>query len=95
MEHVEPKKHNSNKDISIQSLYDHFKILKNVTTQSNVNFDINDISLEGDDILNKDFSFSEIDKLIIKLKRHKSYGIDNIINEFIKYIFLVTTSSFW
>ena len=82
---MNPKKHNYNKDVSIQSLYDHFKVLNDVNTQSNVNFDINGISLEGDDTLNKDFSLAEIDKLINKLKNNKSCGIDNIINEFIKY----------
>ena len=82
---LNPKKHNYNKDISIQSLHDHFKVLNDVNTQSNVNFDINDIPLEGNNTLNKDFSLSEIDKLINKLKNNKSCGIDNIINEFIKY----------
>ena len=61
---LNPKKHNYNKDISIQSLHDHFKVLNDVNTQSNVNFDINDISVEGDDNLNKDFSYSEIENLI-------------------------------
>ena len=82
---LNPRKSNANKDIGIKPLYDHFKLLNDVTNQSNVSFDINRISIEGDDALNKDFSYAEIDKLIKKLKNNKSCGIDNIVNEFIKY----------
>ena len=82
---LNPRKSNANKDIGIKPLYDHFKLLNNVTDQSNVSFDINRISIEGDDALNKDFTYAEIDKLINKLKNNKSCGIDNIVNEFIKY----------
>ena len=32
---------------------DHFKMINDITNQSNVNFDINNISVEGDDALNK------------------------------------------
>ena len=46
---------------------------------------VEDIPDEGDEILNNDFTAIEINKLINKLKNNKSSGIDNIINEFIKY----------
>lgn len=56
---------------------------------ANVNFDINDITMEGndnsDDNLSRDFSYSEIEKIINKLKNDKSCGINNNVNEFIKY----------
>ena len=60
-------------------------MVNDVTNQFKASFDINRISIEGDDALNKDFSYAEIDKLINKLKNNKSCGIDNIVNEFIKY----------
>ena len=81
---LNPKKQNYNKDIGIKPLYDHFKMINDVVTHSNVNFDINNISVEGDEALNQDFTYAEINNLINKLKNNKSCGIDNIVNEFIK-----------
>ena len=69
----------------MKPLYDHFKMINDVETHSNVNFDINNILIEGDEALNKDFTYEEINKLINKLKNNKSCGIDNIVNEFIKF----------
>ena len=60
-------------------------MINDVANQSNINFDTNNISVEGDDALNNDFTYTEINKLINKLKNNKSCGIDNIINEFIKF----------
>ena len=42
-------------------------MINDVANQSNVNFDTNNISVEGDDALNNDFTYTEINKLINKL----------------------------
>ena len=81
---LNPKKKNCNNDIGIESLHDHFKGINDVVNQEHADFNANNISVEGDYDLNKDFSLTEIKKLINKLKNNKSCGIDNIINEFIK-----------
>ena len=44
-----------------------------------------DISNEGDEILNNDFTPIEIHKLINNLKNNKQCGIDNVINEGLKH----------
>ena len=69
MELAKPQKKNINKDIGIKPLYDHFKMINDVT-HSNANFDINNISMEGDEALNKDFTYEEINNLINKLKNN-------------------------
>ena len=55
----------------MQSLHDHFKAINDITNQSNVDFDSNNISADGDEELNKDFTYDEITKLINKLKNNK------------------------
>ena len=65
---LNPKKQNHNKDIGIKPLYDHFKMINDITNQSNVNFDINNMPVESADALN-DFTYSEINKLINKFKK--------------------------
>ena len=82
---LNPKIRNSNNDIGIQSLHDHFKQINDIPNQDNTNFNANNITVEGDEVLNEDFSPTEINNLMNKLKNNKSCGIDNIINEFIKF----------
>ena len=82
---LSPKKRNGNNSINIEALYNHFKTLNEDSTSSDINFDSSQISLEGEGLLNNDFTYTEIDNLINKLKNNKSTGVDNIINEFIKY----------
>ena len=82
---LNPKKQNRNNDIGIQPLHDHFKKINDIINQDNAEFDANNILAEGDEVLNEDFTLTEINKLINKLKNNKSCGIDNIINEFIKF----------
>ena len=82
---LNPKIRKRTTDIEIQPLHDHFKMINDVISQNNADFDSNNISVEGDEELNKDFTYAEIINLINKLKNNKSSGIDNIINEFIKF----------
>ena len=80
---LNPKMRKRTNEIGIKPLYDHFKILNDVINENSEDFDSNDISVEGDEELNKEFTHDEIIKLINKLKNNKSCGIDNAINEFI------------
>ena len=82
---LNPKMRKRTNEIGIKPLYDHFKILNDVINENSEDFDSNDISVEGDEELNKEFTHDEIIKLINKLKNNKSCGIDNVINEFIKF----------
>ena len=82
---LNPKKQNYNKDIGLKPLYDHFKMMNEVVNPPNASFNIDNISVEGDEALNTDFTYTEINNLINKLKNNKSCGIDNIVNEFIKF----------
>ena len=82
---LNPKKHKINNSINIKPLYDHFKALGEQPCNRNENITADDIPEDGDEILNNDFTIIEIHKLINKLKNCKSSGIDNIINEFLKY----------
>ena len=82
---LNPKIRKQTNDIGLKPLYDHFKKINDVINPNNVDFDSNNISVEGDEELNKDFTYDEIIKLINKLKNNKFSGIDNIINEFIKF----------
>ena len=49
------------------------------------NFNANNIMLEDNDDINFDFTLEEINDLVDDLKNNKANGIDNVINEFIKY----------
>ena len=82
---LKPKKKTTNDSIDIKELYDHFKTLNESPDTNRVNFDPNNISIQGEGILNDDFTETEMNKLVKKLKNNKSNGIDNVINEFIKY----------
>ena len=71
--------------IHINKFYEHFKEL-NDQNKSNVNnFNANDIMSDNNNEINFDFTLEELDFLINKLKNNKASGIDNVINEFIKY----------
>ena len=59
---LNPKKKNCNNDIDIESLHDHFKGINDVVNQENADFNANNISVEGDYALNKDFTPTEIKK---------------------------------
>ena len=61
---LNPKKRNKNNAIDITSLYNHFKILNEDPNNVDSSFDINEISLEGDEALNNDFTATEINNLI-------------------------------
>ena len=77
-----PKKDNN---ISLHNFMQHFQKLNQVISeQSNSEFDPNDLAHGTNEELNRDFTDSEIDKLIKKLKTGKSGGVDNIINEYLK-----------
>ena len=82
---LNPKMRKRTNEIGIKPLYDHFKILNDVINENSEDFDSNNISVEGDEELNKEFTHDEIIKLINNLKNNKSCGIDNVINEFIKF----------
>ena len=79
------KKNNPNYSLTENAAYNHFKLISEVPINDNDELDAPDISDEGDEILNNDFTPIEIHKLINKLKNNKSCGIDNVINEFIKH----------
>ena len=82
---INPKKRKINNSIDLNSLCDHFRLLGEQPNAGNINICAVDIPDDGDETLNSDFTFIEINKLINKLKNNKSSGIDNIINEFLKY----------
>ena len=79
------KKNNPNHSLTENAAYNHFKLISEVPINDNDELVAPDISDEGDEILNNDFTPIEIHKLINKLKNNKSCGIDNVINEFIKH----------
>ena len=82
---LNPKKINSNHSLGQNAAYNHFKSISEIPNADNNSHNAPDIPNEGDEILNNDFTPIEIEKLINKLKNNKSCGIDNVINEFIKY----------
>ena len=82
---LNPRKHKINNSINISHLHDHFRSLGEHPNTEDINICVEDIPDEGDEILNNDFTIIEIHKLINKLKNNKSSGMDNIINEFLKY----------
>ena len=79
------KKRNINNSITINSLHNNFKSLNEQINNRHREIGSDEIPEGGDEILNNVFTIIEIKKLIKKLKKNKSCGIDNIINEFLKY----------
>ena len=82
---LNPKKHQKDNSITIKPLYDHFKALGDQPPSNQGNITVDSIPDEGDEILNNNFTIIELNKLINKLKNNKASGIDNLINEFLKY----------
>ena len=82
---LNPKKKKVDNSIDINSLFNHFKTLNEQTNTEGRNITVDDIPDNGDEILNNDFTIIELNKLINKLKNNKASGIDNIINEFLKF----------
>ena len=66
---LSPKKQNRNNSINLNSLYNHFKLLNDDPNNGTAHFDVNDISENGNEVLNNEFSPDEINKLINKLKK--------------------------
>ena len=65
---LSPKKQNRNHSINLSSLHDHFKKLNEIPNTGTVSFDVNEILPNGDEALNNNFSTTEINNLINKLK---------------------------
>ena len=71
-------------NIPLNTLFDHFHDLNKSKTNANVNIPDSPIQNSNESI-NRAFTIDEINKHINSLKNNKSPGIDNILNEFIKY----------
>ena len=73
--------------ISLDIFEQHFKKLASETESTNQTkaWHREELNVADDPDLNKPFTTQEIAKAIKKLKRHKSSGIDQIINEFFKH----------
>ena len=82
---LNPKKHKIDNSIDLNSLHGHFKTLNEQTNIDGRDITVNDIPDDADEILNNDFTIIELNKLINKLKNNKASGVDNIINEFLKF----------
>ena len=77
----------TNNTPTVEALFEHFKKVSNNTDHD---VDDNDILHQiqisnSNNCLNSPITATEIEKCISKLKNSKSPGIDNIINEYIKY----------
>ena len=69
----------------LDQLYKHFKNINNTESQDE-NINLNEILNEADqNCLNCPFTQAEIEKSIKSLKNNKASGIDEVINEHIKY----------
>ena len=68
-------------------MFDFFKKMNSetaeMTHQSYVSPQVDNSSIDDENILNKPITEEEIRTCISKLKNHKAPGIDNIINEYI------------
>ena len=75
-------------NVSLQDFMSHFRNLSQksddtlVDTESN---DPRDISHSLNDEINRLFTLEEAMPLLKKLQNNKAFGVDNIINEFLKY----------
>ena len=82
---LNPKKHKIDNSIDLNSLHGHFKTLNEQPNADGRNITVNDIPDDADEILNNDFTIIELNKHINKLKNNKACGVDNVINEFLKF----------
>ena len=78
------KKQKTN-SIDISTFYEHFKELNEKRKDNTDSFNENDILLTNNSDLNSEFTMEELDDVVDRLKCKKACGVDNIINEFIKY----------
>ena len=81
------RKNSDDTDISLQALYDHFKLLNTNMNEDDdqvPEFDYDDIPNDVDDFLNGPVTESEIKHVVSNLKNNKSSGIDEVLNEYIK-----------
>ncbi len=81
------KDHRIEEKIPIESteFYEHFKKLNSATIDVQEEADVLQRgSHETNDVLNRTFTTDEIRKCINKLKNNKAYGLDLILNEYIK-----------
>ncbi|CAL4084780.1 unnamed protein product [Meganyctiphanes norvegica] len=78
-------KNNNTHSMHINNFYDHFKELNENNVENLNDFDMNSIMTTNNDVINSDFTLDEINNLANKLKCNKANGIDNVINEFIRF----------
>ena len=81
------KKKEDKNDISLESLYEHFKNLNVDNSPSDDDIDINlsNLTPEMEVLLNSHITEDEIRSVVQKLKNGKSAGLDDVLNEYIKY----------
>ena len=78
-------KNKNSYSVHINDLYKHFKDLNENSDASFNEFDTNRIMINNNNEINSDFTLDEVDNMVNKLKNNKANGIDNVINEFIRY----------
>ena len=78
-------KNKNSYSVHINDLYKHFKDLNENSDASFNEFDTNRIMINNNNEINSDFTLDEVDNMVDKLKNNKANGIDNVINEFIRY----------
>ena len=71
--------------LNINNMYEHFKELNENINSDLHNFEPNDIMVNNNNEINSDFTLEEVEILVNKLKNNKATGLDNIINEFIRF----------
>lgn len=78
-------KQNQN-DISLQTLFEHFKKLNENDSDDDVepDFNFDHIDNDVDQFLNSPITEKEIKNVVLKLKNGKAFGNDGILNEYIK-----------
>ena len=70
--------------INREIFMDHFKELSNQNLEGRDEFDRSNINKTINEELNVPFTYNEIAAQIKKLKSNKAYGVDQILNEFLK-----------
>ena len=74
------------KDISLQTLFEHYKKLNENDSDDDVESDFNfdHIDNDVDQFLNSPITEKEIKNVVLKLRNGKAFGNDGILNEYIK-----------